>query len=84
MGLVEHTASGMHPIGLGGPLSIRSMPIPLPLPSLLELHPLLLSTGVVDGRTEIRIVHSGRVSAKEAEVLADRIAEAFAELGAGT
>ena len=81
--LVEHKASGMHPIRLGGPLSIRSMPIPLPLPSLLEVHPLLLSTGVVDGRTEIRVIHSGRFSAKEAEVLADRMAEAFAELGAG-
>ncbi|HYQ68253.1 non-ribosomal peptide synthetase [Actinophytocola sp.] len=82
--LVEHKTSTLHPIRLGGPLSIRSVPIPMPLPSLLALSPLLLSTGVTGGQTEIQLVHSGRVDAKEATVLADRLAEAFAELDADT
>ncbi|GAA1954521.1 amino acid adenylation domain-containing protein [Amycolatopsis minnesotensis] len=83
MVLVEHKTSGLNPIRLGGPVSIRSAPIPLRLPSLLELRPLIIATGVVDGRTEIHLVHSGRFSAKEVDVLADRLAEAFAELEAG-
>jgi hypothetical protein len=84
MVLVEHKASGLNPIRLGGPLSIRSAPIPVHLPSLLAFRPLLISTGVIDGRTEIDLINSGRFGEKEVEVLADRLAEALAELDAGT
>jgi amino acid adenylation domain-containing protein len=83
MVLVEHKASGLNPIRLGGPLSIRSAPIPVHLPSLLAFRPLLISTGVIDGRTEIDLINSGRFGEKEVEVLADRVAEALAELDAG-
>ncbi|MBN6039784.1 condensation domain-containing protein [Amycolatopsis sp. 195334CR] len=80
--MVEHRTSGVNPIRLGGPLSIRSVPIPLPMPSLLALRPILFSTSVRDGRAEIELVHSERFGTKEMEVLADRVAEAFAELDA--
>ncbi|MGC7102152.1 amino acid adenylation domain-containing protein [Amycolatopsis lurida] len=82
LAMVEHRTSGVNPIRLGGPLSIRSAPIQLPMPSLLALRPILFSTSVRDGRAEIELVHSARFGAKEMEVLADRVAEAFAELDA--
>ncbi|MFI8214574.1 amino acid adenylation domain-containing protein [Streptomyces sp. NPDC085932] len=79
--LVEHTATGADELRTGAdPVWIRSGPLALPQNALLSYVPAIVTSAVSAGALELHLVHDDRLPADRMNALADRLAEAFAEL----
>ncbi|MFF3349454.1 amino acid adenylation domain-containing protein [Streptomyces sp. NPDC002779] len=79
--LVEHTATGGEELRTGeDPVWIRSGPLALEQNTLLSYVPTVVTSAISGGALEVHLVHDERLAADRMNDLADRLAEAFAEL----
>ena len=78
---VEHKVGGVGSIKVGdGAVRIRQSPLIAQQRTLLEVHPIVIATSVVDGVLEIVLVHHERYDPAEMEQFAEHLVQAFGEL----